>query len=149
MKEYVLAISEPTFLLCVGAIWVIIFLTIWKVLKQTLFKGNTAVIVALCVSLLSVISLSQLIAGGGGIQEVNNNEDRTGGILEFILIPYAALAVAILLLLLLRFIARLFRSEEVKRYSQETEHSQTEKRYPLNSSSEACKKIHEKSHIRK
>jgi hypothetical protein len=149
MKEYVLAISEPTFLLCVGAIWVIIFLTIWKVLKQTLFKGNTAVIVALCVSLLSVISLSQLIAGGGDIQEVNNNGGRGGNILEFILLPYTVLGVAIILLLFIAFIAKIFRSERVKRYSEETKSGRTERPYPFESASEACEKSDEESHIRK
>ena len=136
--------------LVLASIFVILFVTILKVLKEvSFFKGNTAVIVALCVSLLSIIGLSQLVAGGNSLQEVNNNVGRTGSILEFILLLYAALGIAILLLLLLRFIAKIFRSERVKKYSEETKRRRTEQRYPFESSSEAHEKSNEETRIRK
>ena len=148
MKEYILAISGPIFLLCVAAIWAIIFLTVWKALGQTLFKGNTAVIVALCVSLLSIIGLVHLGAGGDGLKNINN-EGRAGNILEFILLPYTVLGIAIILLLLLAFIAKMVRSERVKRYSEETKRTLMKRPYSFESASEAGEKSDEESHIRK
>lgn len=109
MKEAIYCFGGLLLFLALVAIFILLFVVIHRVLKEvSFFKGATAVIVVLCVSLLSVIGLPQLVAGGDGIQNVNDNEGRAGGILDFILIPYAALAVAILLLLLLRFIAKLF-----------------------------------------
>lgn len=151
MKEYILAISEPMFLLCVGAIWAIIFLTVWKVLKQmSLFKGRTAAaILALCVSLLCTVGLHQCFFVTDGTYEAAGNSEKIGVNLNFILLPYTVLALAILLLVLLRSIAKLFSSEKVKKSSEETKRGQTERRYPFERASEGCEKSHEKSHIRK
>ena len=150
MKEYVLAISGPISLLCVAAIWGIIFITVWKVLLQMpVFKGGTAMIVALCVSLLSIIGLSTLVAGGDGLREVNGNGSRTSGNLDFILLSYAVLGIAILLLLLLRCIAKIFRSEKVKRHLEETKRGETEQRYQLENTSETHEESNEEAHIRK
>jgi len=150
VKESISCFGEPILFLVLASIFVILFVTILKVLKEaSFFRENTAVIVALCVSLLSLIGLSHLVAGGDGFQEVTNNEGRTGGILDFILLPYAALGIAILLLLLLRFIAKLFRSERVKRYSEETKRDRTEGQYPFESASKTSEKSNEKAHIRK
>jgi len=150
VDKSILAFSQLTLLLCIAAIFVILFVTILKVLKEmSFFQGNTAVIVALCVSLLSIIGLAQIEAGGGGFQNINNNEGRAGGIMEFILLPYTVLGVAIILLLLLAFIAKKSRSERIKRYSEETKRGRTERPYPFESASEACEKSDEESHIRK
>ena len=150
MKESISGLGEPLLFLVLASIFVILFVTILKVLKEvSFFKGSTAVIVAVCVSLLAIIGLSQLSAGGDGFQEVTNNEGRTGGILDFILLLYAALGITILLLLLLRFIAKIFRSERVKRYSEETMHCKKERPYTFDGSSKVSGETNEKTRIRK
>ena len=150
MKEAVSYFGVPILFLALGAIFILLFAVIRQVLKEvSFFKGNTAVIIALCVSLLSTIGLSQLSAGGDGLREANNSEGRTGGILDFILLLYAALGITILLLLLLRFIAKIFRSERVKRYSEETMHCKKERPYTFDGSSKVSGETNEKTRIRK
>ena len=63
--------------------------------------------------------------------------------------PYAALALAILLLLLLSFIAKLLRSERVKKYSEEARRGETERRHPREKVSETHGKSDEETRIRK
>jgi len=146
----VLAFSEPMFFASMAAIFILLFVVIHRVLKEvSFFKGATAVIVALCVSLLSVIGLSQFIPGGDGLRAVRDNEGRTGGILDFILLLYAVLGIAIILLLFLKYIANLFRREEVKRYSKETKRGRKEHLDLFGSAREAREKSEEKTQIKK
>jgi nitrate reductase gamma subunit len=150
MKEYVLAISGPIFLLCIVAIWGIIFISVWKALMQmSLFNGITAVIVALCVSLLSIIGMFTFVAGRNELQEVNGNGSSTGGSLNLILLLYAVLGIAILLLFLLRFIGKIFRSEKLKKYFEETKHCEAEHKYPFENASEVREESNEEARIRK
>jgi len=146
MEKFIIGFSETTLLVCIAAIFIILFATILKVLNEvSFFQGNTALIVALslAVSLLSITGLTQLIDGGDGLQEVNGNGGRTGGVLDLILLLYAALGITILLLLLLRCIDKIFRSEKVKKYFEETKHGETEQRYQLENTSEAHEKSNE------
>jgi len=144
MKESISFFGEPLLFLALVAIFAILFVVIHRFLREiSFFQGITAVIVALCVSLLSIIGLSTLVAGGDGLREVNGNGSRTGGNLDFILLSYAVLGIAILLLLLLRCIDKIFRSEKVKKYFEETKHGETEQRYQLENTSEAHEKSNE------
>jgi len=90
-------------------IFVVLFVTTLKVLKQmSIFQGTTAVIVAICVSLLSAIGLSRFfVITDATCKTAANRCDIT---LDFILLPYAALALSILLILLLWLISRISRN---------------------------------------
>jgi len=150
VKEPVLYFGEPILFLALAAIFILLFVVISKVLKEvSFFKGNAAVIIALCVSLLSIIGFSQLVAGGDGLREVNNKGGRAGNILEFILLPYTVLGIAIILLLFIAFIAKIFRGEKVKKYSEEIKCGRMKQHCPLESASKARKKSNEEGHIRK
>lgn len=150
MKESIFGLDGFILFFVAAVTFVLLFVVIHKVLKEvSFFKGATATIVALCVSILSTIGLSQFIVGGSGVREVNNNEGRIGGIWGFILLLYAALGIAIISLLSLKFITKLFRSETAKRYPEETKRGRMERRYPCERASKTSEKSDEKTHIRK
>ena len=91
------AFSGPLLLLVGGLLFVLLFGVIQQALKMSsFFRGATSYAVATCVSLICVISLFRTFAGGKGVSEGGN-----GGMIDFILLPYAALAIAALLVLLL------------------------------------------------
>jgi len=88
-----------TFLVMV-IIFILLAVIIHQVLQQTVFaKGKTtAAVIAVCVSLLSVIGLSDYH-------------------LNFVLLPYAAMAMTMLLISLVAFGCRLFGSKGSPRKS--------------------------------
>jgi protein-S-isoprenylcysteine O-methyltransferase Ste14 len=117
MKTFLLALSEPTTFLCLAAIFVILFAVIAKTLKEmSFFQKKTAIVVALCVSLLCIIGLYQSFFTIDKTHEVVHQGDKIG-ILPFLLLPYTALALAILLLLLFLFALKFYRGErEIKNF---------------------------------
>jgi len=122
MKTFILALSEPTTFLCLAAIFVILFATIAQTLKEmSFFQKKTAVVVALCVSLLCIIGLYQSFFTIDKTHEVVHQDDKIW-ILPFLLLPYTALALAILLLLLLLFAVRMFRGKRLIKHLRKTGH---------------------------
>jgi len=120
MKHCILALSESFLLVCAGAIFVILFVTIHQALKQMpLFGKKTSIAVAICVSLLCIIGLHQhffVTTGHSGAAE--QGSEHTNGF-NFLLLPYTALALAILLTLLLLFLFKKFggeRPESLSKY---------------------------------
>ena len=89
---------------------VILFLILFGVCLQVLqrlplFQGNSAKVLAVCVALLCLLGLGRMFTGF--------KEDTSGSGWDVILLPYAALALAILFLLILLWAARL-RGKEKK-----------------------------------
>ncbi|MCJ7560168.1 hypothetical protein MUO79_06070 [Candidatus Bathyarchaeota archaeon] len=122
MKACLLALSESTTFLCLAAIFVILFATIAKTLKEmSFFQKKTAMVVALCVSLLCIIGLNQSFFTIDKTHEVVHQGDKIR-ILPFLLLPYTALALAILLLLLLLFAVRMFRGKRLIKHLRKTGH---------------------------
>jgi len=118
MKEHILMLSESTSLLCLIAIFVLLFVIILKVLRQQSFFGkNTTVVLSLCVSLLCIIGLCQPFIPTGKGNEVSGNSERFAPDLDLILLLYAALAIALLLSPLLWFITKIFRGDKYKKGS--------------------------------
>ena len=149
MQESILIIAEPMLVLAVGAIFVLLFATILKVLKETSFcKGATAAIMALCVSLLSVIGLWQFLLPSGEGHALAEKGKRFGIGLDFILLLYAALAIAILSMLLLLFLNKLFRKRSKEKYYQESYRGK-ERRQPFASERKPVEKSDEEDRIRK
>jgi tellurite resistance protein TehA-like permease len=118
MERPIFVLHEFVLLLSGMAILTILFVIIHKTLKQmSIFKGPTTVLVAICVSLLSVIGLSRFFV----IADVacKTTENRRDISLDFILLPYTALALAIALVLLLLFIKRLSRNHRMNKSCKE------------------------------
>lgn len=104
MDSLIKSLSSGIELLIGIAIWAILFAVILEVLKKASpFEGWTRYVLAACVSLLSVIGMHRMLArrpAEGGDQ---------GGIdpFSFLLVPYAAMGIAMLIVLLLLFLWRL------------------------------------------
>ncbi len=118
MERSIFILHEFILLLSATVIFTIIFVIIHKTLKQmSIFQGSTTVVVAICVSLLSVIGLSRFFV----IADVacKTTENRRDISLDFILLPYTALALAIILVLLLLFVNRLSRNHRMNKSCKE------------------------------
>ena len=103
-------------------IFIILLTVISKTLRQTaIVSDRIALILAICVSLLSVLGIAQQF----GIFNVDiditaNSEKIEPNSLDLILIPYTAMALAILLVLLLLAIAWLIKAKANSRFRQHT-----------------------------
>jgi len=96
-------------LLAGAAICVILFVAILRALKRaSLFSGSATYVVAACASLLSVIGMSRIFVGATGRSPGAGREN----LLEFLLLPYAAMGIAMLLVLLLLLLRRMRPSQE-------------------------------------
>lgn len=98
MAQSMSSLTGAAGLLVGAAIWSIPFVVILGVLKKAcLFPRWVRYVLAVCTSLLSVIGMSRIFVGATG---------RSGGagrerLLEFLLLPYTAMGIAMLLVLLL------------------------------------------------
>ncbi len=118
MESSTLVLHEFMLLLSGIAILTILFVIIHKILKQmSIFQGPAAVIVAICVSLLSLIGLSKFfVIADVACKTTENRHDIT---LDFILLPYTALALAIISVLLLSFGSRIFKNHRMNKSCKE------------------------------
>lgn len=118
MERPVFVLHEFMLLLSGTIIFVVLFVMIRKVLKQmSIFQGPTAVIVAICASLLSVIGLSRFfVIADVSCKTTVNRYDIT---LDFIFLPYIALALAMILVLLLLFVSRVSRNHKMNKSHKE------------------------------
>ena len=103
MNICLLAVSGLMSFLLMAAIFIIIFLTIKTSLNHSsLFGKKTTVFVAVCVTALCLIGMSEYL---------------------LILLPFAALGIAILLTLLFLFLAGIFGSEKPKAFGKKNKTS--------------------------
>lgn len=114
MERSIFVLHEFILLLSATVIFTIIFVIIHKILKQmSIFQGPAVVIIAICVSLLSVIGLSRFfVIADVACKTTENRRDIT---LDFTLLPYTALALAIILVLFLSFVNRLSRNHKINK----------------------------------
>ena len=128
MESFNLLLSEPTTFLCLAAIFVILFEITVKTLKEvSFFQKKTAVVVALCVSLLCIIGLYQSFFSINKTHGMSEKGDKNW-VLHFLLLPYTALALAILFLLLLLFVLKVFRGDRaIKNFWEEKSQIKTER----------------------
>lgn len=90
-------------MLVLAVVFVILYLVIVVALrKMGPFSPMAQHVLAICVSLLAVIGFAQLLSGSGGSKE----DAGKSGWLDFVLLPYIALAIALLLALLIGLFAR-------------------------------------------
>ena len=99
--------------LLVGAvIWAILFVVILEVLKKASpFSDWATYVIAVCASLLSVIGMHRMLAGAPSHSAGSDEKDPFG----FLLLPYAALGIAMLIVLLLLFLRRILPARHRKR----------------------------------
>ncbi len=118
MERSIFVLHEFILLLSGVAIFTILFVIIHKTLKQmSIFQGPTTVLVTICVSLLSVIGLSRFfVIADVACKTTANRHDIT---LDFTLLPYTALALAIILVLLLSFVNRISRDRRINKSHKE------------------------------
>jgi NADH:ubiquinone oxidoreductase subunit 5 (subunit L)/multisubunit Na+/H+ antiporter MnhA subunit len=109
MKESIHIFHQLLLLLCCVATFTILFVITLKILKQySIFKGMTAVILALCISLLSVIGLSRSFIVTDVTCEAAENTYKIDFTIDIILLPYIAIGLAIFFAILFRFVVRKF-----------------------------------------
>jgi len=93
-------------LLCMLPIFVILYVVISHSLQRSaLFGKNATIAVAFCATFLCVLGLYETLAPRGNTDQTDVGGGGTG--FDFLLIPYAALALAILAMFLLLFIRKL------------------------------------------
>lgn len=114
MERAIFVLHEFMLLMSGIVIFLILFVMIRKILKQmSMFQGPTVVIVAICVSLLSVIGLSRFfVIADVTCKATANRRDIT---LDFIFLPYTALALTIVLGLLFWFVNRISRNHKMNK----------------------------------
>ena len=147
MEESTVSLGGFLLVLAAGAIFVLLFATTLEVLrKMSFFNRASVVVVALCVSLLSVIGLWRFLlpSGGGHASEGKRGGPGTG--FDLILLPYAALAIAILIMSLLLFVSRIFRKPSKKWHYREFYRGK-ERSYPLEGMDEPVERNDEERHI--
>ncbi|MHC4538685.1 MAG: hypothetical protein ACYS74_02755 [Planctomycetota bacterium] len=106
-------------LFVVGAtIFALLWVIIYKTLKEVaFFKGRVVeATVATCVSLLSVIGMFQFLNTGDGTYNILQRTNGDGADVDMILLPYAAFAIALLLVALYLFARRFLGTEKPERF---------------------------------
>jgi len=118
MNMLMLALTDFT-LICLIAIFFILVTTIYKVLEDVSFFDNKVVsaLVSVCVTLLSIIGMIRLFTPGNSayvFSEGNVNENTN---LDFLLLPYIALGIAIILVFLLKFFFDIYEKYYLRRFN--------------------------------
>ena len=109
MENLILSLNEPLLPLAGIVIFVIIWVVVYRTFKEAQFFGSqsSTALIATCVSLLAVMGMFNFMGAG---LESNSVSEKTGGEgtnLDFILLPYAALGITIVLLALYLFGSKL------------------------------------------
>ena len=124
MNEYISILPEIMLVLSAVAVFAILFVTILKVLREAgFFKGRTAVLIALCVALLCIVGLSEFVVPNG-LHGGPEPTVKTRGTLDYLLLPYVALAVAILVSHLLVFASKIAPGTRAESPAKKSEHPQ-------------------------
>ncbi|MHC4680124.1 MAG: hypothetical protein ACYTEK_15665 [Planctomycetota bacterium] len=115
--ELLLFISHGWFVMPVLiAVFLIVLAVTFEALKQmSMFGQRTTFMVAVCVSLLSILGLARFTTVSQVASQTTHDGHGLHVNLDFILLPYAALALAVILTLLLRWIAGRFREQQTKK----------------------------------
>ena len=75
--------------------------------KMAIFNGKTNIVMAICVCLLCIIGMLELLPSTQPAHMAESSKDYHK--LDFLLLPYAALGITLLLIMLLAFITWLIR----------------------------------------
>ena len=116
MEKLLLDINDTTSILAGIAFFFLLLVIFFRILKEVPFFESkvTAAIAATCVSMLSVMGMFHLLGAGVGPHSVSEKAGGQGKNLDFILLPYAALGIAIVLLSLYLYGTKLSRNGKPK-----------------------------------
>jgi hypothetical protein len=104
----------PMVVLCAVLVFVILFAIILRTLRQIpLFGRNNVVVLALCVTLLCMLGLHQVFVQPAGTEAARADDAHRS--LDFLLLPYTAMALAMLLALCLLLLHKVLRSQAYAR----------------------------------
>jgi hypothetical protein len=106
MNTLILGFLKDVTTICLIAIFFILVMTIYKVLKDVSFFDNkvSSVMVSICIALLSIMGMIQLFIPSGEKTITADNNIHKNTWLVFLLLPYVAIGITIILALLLKFI---------------------------------------------
>ncbi len=109
MNTHIIAISDSVLPICGIAVFVILFVVIHASLKQSqMFRERSLPVLSACVSLLCVIGMYQTLFTPETSQNPSESNGHPGVIP--LLVPYEALGITLLVMLLLMLLAKLFGS---------------------------------------
>lgn len=121
MNLLLLMFNNPFIILVLMAVFLIVLLVSFESLKKmSVFGQRTAFIIAICVSLLSILGLLRFMDTPKAAPQTAHNEPGFYINLDFILLPYVALALAIILTLLLRWFAGRYREHQTTSFEKDT-----------------------------
>lgn len=96
------------------AMFVIVLVCVHRTVKEMSFFGDaTGWVVAFCVALLSIIGLVRFFGSPEQPTHSGTEPGETGGLLDFVLLPYVVLGLTILLVLLLLAVGRVLYGREL------------------------------------
>jgi len=99
--------SNAVVLLALGAMFLLVLACAHKAItKMALFGNAGGWVVAVCVALLSIIGLVRFFAAPDQPARSGAEPVETSGLLDFVLLPYVVLPIAILLVLLFSMVEK-------------------------------------------
>jgi len=150
MNTLIVGLTDFT-LICLISIFFILVTTIYKVFQDVSFFNNKAasVLVSVCVALLSIIGMITLFTPGDGINAASDNSvNRSNDGLDFLLLPYIALGIVIIVALLLKFLFDTYEKYGLRRFNKKC-HQDVEKRHASERNTVVWKNDDEESRIRR
>ena len=95
------------------AMFVIVLVCVHRAVKEMSFFGDAAGwVVAFCVALLSIVGLVRFLGSPRPMALPGGEPKETAGLIDVVLLPYVALALTILLVLLLLAVGRVLHGRE-------------------------------------
>jgi len=119
MQEPIHIVSGGLAVLALVAVFTIVLVVAYRVLKEMSFFGRTGNwVVACCVALLSVVGCVRSFGGSEPSTGSSGRPTGTNAPFDFILLPYVALPIAIISVLLLSFVLKLLGRGDIMRFDE-------------------------------
>jgi hypothetical protein len=113
METPIGSISNVVVAVALCAMFVIVLACVHGAIKRMSFFGDAAGwVVTVCVALLSIVGLVRFFGSPEPVALPGGEPRETGGLMDVVLLPYVALALTILLVLLLLAIGRVLHGRE-------------------------------------
>jgi amino acid transporter len=118
MEETIQSALTPITIAALAGIFIIVLVCSQRALKaMPFFCDGPTWLLAFGVAMLSVIGIVQFFGSSEQSAPVREESKEPGGLLDFVLLPYVALALGILFVLLLAAIERLSHRRQARRLS--------------------------------
>ncbi len=129
MQELNVLLPGIMSVLSLAAILIVLLFTILRLLRAaSFFQGKIAVIMAMCISILFIVGMSQLLVVPGGMPNIAEANPGASVAVNYLLLPCLALAVAAAVVLsqVLLLASRIPPSEELSAGDRETDGKESE-----------------------